>query len=463
MSRAIVIDDNTSVHNGHYNELSSLLLSAAAEMGYQPVLVAHKDFKGNPSLPEHCEILRRFTTRRMTRWSCGYDGKSTIARDIEAKPLSRSMMARVSATRDEWLTRSQWRPSEMIRRWSIGLNEAIHSLNPTANDELIFQTADDFMMVAMARALTAVRSRRLRIKAIFHYAVFGADDSPSNSRLAFDQQLNGALARLQHHDVRLFATTNLLADQINSGSLSQPVHPIPYPIRTPSPTNEIRAIQSIPRLMLGGVHRPEQGREAVAPFLDSVYEPFVQNGRCTLTLRLDPKHWQRVVPKSLHTYFLPAVERQFPPISAGENPSDESLPALDVQPMTLSEADYYQMLSSADLGVLLYDAARYQVRCSGILLEFLTRGIPVIVPDDSWLATTVRHFSTNHPVGYAYRDVREIPSLIERFLANRETIQRAALNTAIDVSAAHSPLTTFRSLLDQNSFAQVTTKDLYAA
>lgn len=447
MPRAIVIDDNASAKGGHYNELSSLLLGAAVESGYEPALVAHQDFRENPALPAGCQILRCFTTRRMTRWSCGFDGQSSIARDTDSTPLSRTFLAHCVAKRDEWLTRAQWRPSEMLERWSDGLTTAIKTLNPTSDDKLLFQTADDFMMVAMARALSRFQTRRFCIKAIFHYAVHGVNGPSEVTRKAFDQQLNQALLRLKpHHDVTLFATTEPLAEQMNGGTLSQHVHSIAYPIR-PTP-NHHKQTQNPPRIVLGGNHRSEQGRDAVAPFLEAIYKPLVESGRCSLTLRLDPKRWQRIVPRSLHEPFAPAIERQARLNSGCNRHSIEPLPALDVQPATLSESDYSRMLSSADLGVLLYDSDRYKVRCSGVLLEFLARGVPVLAPGNCWLGTTVEAHSQPLPVGYTYGDSHEIPGLIERFLASRESLQASAQVASRKIAQLHSPATTFRTLLD---------------
>ena len=460
MPRAIVIDDNTSVNNGHYNELSSLLLGAAIEAGYQPVLAAHQEFRENVSLPESCQILRVFSTRRMTRWSCGFDGQSSVARDTDAAPLSHGIRSHFLAARDEWLTRAQWRPSEMIKRWSEGLNSLLETLNPDGDDKLIFQTADDFMMVAMARTLSQFRARRLCIKAIFHYAVQGTGDS-LNSRAAFDQQLNHALQRIAHHDVQLYATTEALADQMNGGALSQHVHVIPYPIR--KPTQLEKPVEPVPRLVLGGVHRVEQGRDAVSPFLEAIYEPFVKAGRCSLTLRLDPKNWRRIVPRSLQVEFEPAIERQAELSRGCMNGAITPLPALDVQPATLSEPDYYRMLSSADMGVLLYDADRYKVRCSGILLEFLTRGVPVIVPDNCWLSSTLKAYGDSHALGYSYRDAGEIAGFIEKFLTDRPSMQSAAQHAAHAISVKHSALTTFQTLMEDKGGMTRESRIRYAA
>ena len=40
---------------------------------------------------------------------------------------------------------------------------------------------------------------------------------------------------------------------------------------------------------------------------------------------------------------------------------------------------------NAQIGLLLYDRHAYRSRCSGVLVEFLCAGVPVIVPSGTWL------------------------------------------------------------------------------
>jgi hypothetical protein len=445
--RAIVIDDNTSVQNGHYVELASLLLQAAATTGYQPILAGHRDFVGSELLPQKCEIFPAFHTRRMTRWSCGFDGQSKFPRNLDAQPLRVTCSTRCHMAKDEWLTRHQWRPSEMLKCWSDGLIEVVEALQPTEKDLLIFQTADDFMMLAMARALSNRPLPRLQIKAVFHYSVYGAKDEPQEARTHFDQQLNHALARLSNHQVDLFATTEGLADQMNSGALIQKVQPIPYPIRLPATERAPR--KGPPRLVIGGVHRIEQGRGTLGEFLEAIFEKHIASGDIALTLRLCPKNWRRIIPRSLHEHFQFAFELQESRLKTDPEAIDVSSqkPHIDIQPMTLPESQYYEMLESADLGVLLYDADRYQVRCSGILLEFLSRGIPVIVAENSWLANRVQYYGVPYPVGYVYNKASDFDGVLTRFLIDRPTMTRAAQSAAAIIKADHCAGATFSKLI----------------
>jgi hypothetical protein len=55
-------------------------------------------------------------------------------------------------------------------------------------------------------------------------------------------------------------------------------------------------------------------------------------------------------------------------------------------PHPLDPADYVDLVQGADVGLFLYDSRAYYARCSGILLEMLSAGVPSIVPAGCWLA-----------------------------------------------------------------------------
>ena len=46
----------------------------------------------------------------------------------------------------------------------------------------------------------------------------------------------------------------------------------------------------------------------------------------------------------------------------------------------LSPEDYIDYIRQAGVGLFLYDSRRYFARCSGVLVEMLASGVPVIVP-----------------------------------------------------------------------------------
>jgi hypothetical protein len=63
--------------------------------------------------------------------------------------------------------------------------------------------------------------------------------------------------------------------------------------------------------------------------------------------------------------------------------------ALVAAPAALDMEAYAALVRDTDIGVLLYDGLRYYDRCSGILLELLAAGVPVVVPAACWLSAQI--------------------------------------------------------------------------
>jgi hypothetical protein len=56
----------------------------------------------------------------------------------------------------------------------------------------------------------------------------------------------------------------------------------------------------------------------------------------------------------------------------------------------LDSNDYRELVRTSDIMLIPYDPGRYYARSSGVLVEALTAGIPVIVPGGSWMADQIQ-------------------------------------------------------------------------
>ena len=125
--------------------------------------------------------------------------------------------------------------------------------------------------------------------------------------------------------------------------------------------------------------------------------------------------------------------------------------SLEVMTSDLSTEAYHRWLDTADLGLFLYEPHRYKARCSGVLLEMLGRGVPVIVPDGCWLAEQVRKAGGHRSIGFIYQDRCEIPDLMRQFIKHRSAMMSRASDYAKHVRQQHSAVNTLRVMgLDKN-------------
>jgi hypothetical protein len=62
----------------------------------------------------------------------------------------------------------------------------------------------------------------------------------------------------------------------------------------------------------------------------------------------------------------------------------------------LSQPEYLELIHEADIGLLMYDARRYYSRHAGVLGEYLSAGVPVIVPAGCWLSDQIEQEIQTH-------------------------------------------------------------------
>lgn len=397
-----MIDDNIRDSSGHYLELAHLLGGAAKARGFQTILATHKQFLPDSETEAVCKVYPLFDTPSMLHWSLGIDGISQFARNLNGRIQNRSVGEHfLSCWQDIFCKRSR-RPSEMIMNWKRAFLKVIDSLDLTEHDHLVLNTANDFVILATASALQDRKSKKLNIHAIFHFATNHADTAHGRQRNAkMGQQMNMALGALGHHQVYIHTTTEELKAEINSVMDHEIANAIPYPTRSSETTIDLEDQPC--NAMLAGMPRSEKGKHSIRGFLqalenrnligDTTYRPCLQ---------VPGKHWKSLIPNSLH--------------------SSCDTGRVELITKHLSTIEYHQWIGGAGLGIFLYDPVRYRSRCSGVLLEMLTRGVPVIVPDHCWLANQFKKACIHGPVGYVYQQVDEIPDLMCQFLSDREQI-----------------------------------------
>ncbi|MEO1619225.1 MAG: hypothetical protein AAFV88_25475, partial [Planctomycetota bacterium] len=434
MPRILFVDDNVRSVGGHYLELASLLADGARQLGFQPSLIAnrglanecgHDDSRWNPTQSKLAfPIFPEFSVRRMEHWSLGVDGNSSCRRAAEkTTPEGVSPRAMFQRLRDAVAKKSR-QPERMISVWANTFHSAVVRFDPGPDDAVVVNTGSDFQMLALARALKqepfASRSPKLRIHVLFHFAIY--DQTVGRRAQEFGFQVNQCLQQMKGHDVTIHATTAALTDQLVRVGVS--ARAVPYPTRErPCVGSKFIADgtdrDDRPKIVLAGIPRVEKGRDLIRNLIAGLDERFLRPGRLQWSMQLPQKRWQRYLPKSSLDLCddrerLPAIERQF------GNLSDEA---------------YHRWIDSASIGLFLYDPRRYVARCSGVLLEMMVRGIPVIVPEGCWLSEQVR--SAPRPIGWIYRDARELPDRLETMLEDLPEYRQNALEHARYIREHH--------------------------
>lgn len=124
----------------------------------------------------------------------------------------------------------------------------------------------------------------------------------------------------------------------------------------------------IPIVIAGGI-RPEKGQKQLAAIMPALHKKIFQPGYGFLVCqRKERKGWWR---------------RSFSLSQPSESPTDSKIHFL---PHPLETKAYQQMIRSAGIGLLTYDSRNYANRRAGIFGEYLSAGVPVLVPAGCWMA-----------------------------------------------------------------------------
>ena len=265
-------------------------------------------------------------------------------------------------------------------------------------------------------------SIRSPIHVVFHFALY--DDRPDPRAVAFGEQIRMALQQVSGTAIKLYATTQPLCDQLLSVGVDASA--IPYPTRQAGTiASRFSEDRSRPlKLLMAGIPRAEKGRDAICGLISKIEQPLLQTGKLSLAMQLPTKRWERYLPKTID------LESEMVQVLNGN----------------LSNQQYHDWLNQADVGLFLYDSRRYVARCSGVLLEMLSRGIPVIVPDHCWLADQVRTHSQRGSVGWIYSNVDEIPDLLPRVVSEYRLARDRCRQRQPEIASRHSGRSTLLAM-----------------
>jgi len=402
--RMVMIDDNIQDASGHYLELSHMLAKAAANSGLPVILATHKNFEPDDETLQLCQVYPIFKTTKMIRWSLGANGKSSYPRDIKGNISGAPSVAKLSQIIFESFRHPSRKAKNMLIEWSNSFREFLDTAKITEEDLLILNTADDFTLLAMAAALSNHKNQSFNCHLIFHFST--NDKQTKSGRVKNDpmrSQIEVALRCLKNHRVTIHTTTEELKHEINAVMNRDIANAIPYPTRI---CRISEGVNNTPcKATFAGMPRAEKGKHSIHQFLENLeHHQLIGDSKYQPSLQLPRKHWRSVVPKTMHHY-------------CADN-------KIEVITSHLSTEAYQKWLDQTGIGIFLYDPIRYQSRCSGVLLEMLCRGIPVIVPASCWLSSQVESAGGNGTVGYIYQNTNEIPMLLKRFLSERNQINK---------------------------------------
>ena len=455
----VFVENNLRSTGGHFLDMARLMAMASHRRGDRVVVATHQNFDQPDHFQADCatgppiEIHPIFRDPWMAHWSLGVDGRSATQRDHGGRPLSSdaSMVSRWRQCRQSIRDRrakSARRPDAMLNRWAEDLLNTIKHCKIGTNDAIIINTADDFQMLALAKACRGFNAARpLTIHVIFHLAAY-LGDRPTRRSIEMGQQVKRSIQDCEPHRVVVHATTSGLCEQLRRVGVRANL--IAYPMSLAANENRSDHVESerpIRVAMAGGL-RAEKGTRHLGKLLEDLMRSPSGPGRPTISLQAHPKQLRRLLPRRLRRHIVHETDKgSGAETIAGLIPKlrGDASPWIECVRPDLGPTDYHRWIQSSDVGLFLYDARRYAVRCSAALLDMMLLGKPVIVPADTWMAEQVTLGNDDGEIGLIYEHIDDVPGLIEQLATRLPLLAHHARRYAAVVAERHHPEQTVRS------------------
>jgi hypothetical protein len=359
----VLIDHSLQNLGGHHYPYAFSVLQAAQRAGWQPVLATHRSFRDQAALPADWQILPTFRYPSYSRYS-----------------FNTQSPASAGSVRSWWSGARAWLAARGRARQSAafaaGCGALLAKIALNEHDLLFIGTCSELDLQGLSALLQRdAGARRLNWHLQFHFGVFRGREPDYAAQHAAAAQMRSVLAAalrpLAGCRLHCYCTTRqLTAQYLRLGvgdftTLPYPVHELFSAARAGARHNACARIACL------GHSRREKGYGQLTGLLRELWPQWLGTGRAQLLLQTHHRRQRR------------SLRRAARQLGAGSAAAGGALQFADF-PLALEQ--YAQLLRSADIGLMLYDSETYYARCSGVLLEMLAAGVPVLVPAGCWLA-----------------------------------------------------------------------------
>ncbi len=392
MARFVVLDHSLIGMGGHHYEQAVQILQAADRLGLEPVLSCQPALHAAPSAATPLASADRLCggiARLPGRLSLGHAGPAVVDRGTGGwHPTGGAVAA--CGTRCGAADVAELPASPPHGAFCVGLCR-----DPRANRfaEWGPRVHSHNIVVRPVGAGTLPASdagrRRSHVAWAVSLRILQGREPQYAQQEAVERQVRRQLEYLLQHfprgRLRLYGTTQRLVEQYNRLSLSE-FEVLPFPVdahalRGAAPPEASRKL----RLTCAGYLRREKGKVLASRFVEGLWSNELASGHMQLVVQTNRRQAVRMLPRNA------VVPMDF----------KSALSDTDVDPIVwlrhpLTREAYVDLIRQSDMAVFLHEDRAYYTRCSGVLVEMLAGGVPVLVPAGSWLADQVSESIYEH-------------------------------------------------------------------
>ncbi|HEV3417740.1 MAG TPA: hypothetical protein VG056_13025, partial [Pirellulales bacterium] len=247
-------------------------------------------------------------------------------------------------------------------------------------DQVFIPTLSELDLLGLAQYLAHDdRTRRVDWHLQFHYPIFTGCEPDYLSQDARAEPLrriyNQAVTLAAGHRLHFYTTSDHLTAQQNRLGVA-PFQTLPYPVNPILQTGRDQSAERNGPLRIAylGDARREKGYQLLPGLIQRLWRDYVATDQA------------RFVVQSNFHFPLPARGDDLEVVESvaalRRLPQDKI--ALVDEPVESEE--FCRRTLATDIGLLLYDRRAYFSRCSGVLVELLSAGVPVLVSAGCWMA-----------------------------------------------------------------------------
>jgi hypothetical protein len=360
MPKFVLIDHSLKDIGGHHFSYAREFLAAARRAGFEPVLATHRRFREAEALARDCPVLPVFRN----------ESYSPLTFDMQAYRPGVQRAGRGVGLAAAW---RGYRRARLARAFARDCRTLFEQVVLETGDQVFLATASEIDLTGLGAFL---RSRgtdpAIAWHVQFHFGIFQGRDPDYDAQMGAEQALreifSAALAGLEGRHLHCYCTTEPLRVQYARLGVAR-FQTLPYPVNSElGPGAEFDSPAAPVRIACLGHSRREKGFSALRGVIEHLWSPYLRDGHAQLLVQTSRRGARRTLSARI--------------ASQGAHGAS---PPLAFAPFPLDLAGYTALVRSAGIGLLLYDSARYYARCSGVLLELLCAGVPVIVPAGCWL------------------------------------------------------------------------------
>ncbi len=366
--RLFLIDQSLKDQSGHHFDYVNCLVKDAKRRAIPVVVGANREFSPAGAWEPDVTVRSTFSNttysplsmlygmQKMTR--SPYRGLANPPRGNFAA-IKRWYQNRVLAKRDEKLTAFE---NELLG----DLNSFFGQTQVGAGDHLLFVTVSEIELHAIARFIEKSQVDR---GATWHFQMHFDLVDPAKDEFvptpSASDSFKFSQALLSGCDARYYTTTESLSDQFNRlgrmefCELAYPVNQNFADSPKANPRTNKEHKPPIRLTLAGGIRREKGTKSFLAGYIQA--------------MDLDPQMSQ------ILKVFVQGAKKKH------HLSGKQRATVLEPVPHPLPAEKYADLIRSSDIGLLNYDRIVYKNRRAGIMGEFLSCGIPVIVPSRCWL------------------------------------------------------------------------------